>query len=118
MALSLRRANAVKDALVRDGVPAQAITVIGKSESQRLVPTGDGVRELQNRRVEIVAQEEQGSVPAARQSHVHSGGHTPICRRLHLAVSTMGPAAVTIDVTRSARAGHFSFACNLSATVA
>ena len=29
MALSLRRANAVKDALVRDGVPAQAITVIG-----------------------------------------------------------------------------------------
>ena len=29
MALSLRRANAVKDTLVRDGVPAQAITVIG-----------------------------------------------------------------------------------------
>jgi hypothetical protein len=29
MALSLRRANAVKDALVRDGVPAQAITVVG-----------------------------------------------------------------------------------------
>ena len=30
MALSLRRANAVKDALVRNGVPATAITVIGK----------------------------------------------------------------------------------------
>src|SRR5260370_706701 len=29
MALSLRRANAVKDALVRDGVPSQAITVVG-----------------------------------------------------------------------------------------
>jgi OOP family OmpA-OmpF porin len=56
MALSLRRANAVKDALVRDGVPAQAITVIGMGEKGLLVPTADGVREPQNRRVEIVIQ--------------------------------------------------------------
>jgi outer membrane protein OmpA-like peptidoglycan-associated protein len=56
MALSLRRANSVKDALVRDGVPATAISVIGKGETQLLVPTGDGVREPQNRRVEIVLQ--------------------------------------------------------------
>ena len=56
MALSLRRANAVKDALVRDGVPATAIAVIGKGKTQLLVPTGDGVREPQNRRVEIVLQ--------------------------------------------------------------
>jgi len=53
MALSLRRANAVKDALVRDGVPATAISVVGKGETDLLVPTGDGVREPQNRRVVI-----------------------------------------------------------------
>ena len=56
MALSLRRANTVKDALVRNGVPATAIAVIGKGETQLLVQTGDGVREPQNRRVEIVIQ--------------------------------------------------------------
>jgi outer membrane protein OmpA-like peptidoglycan-associated protein len=56
MALSLRRANTVKDALVRNGVPAQAITVIGRGEAGLLVQTGDGVREPQNRRVEIVIQ--------------------------------------------------------------
>jgi len=56
MALSLRRANAVKDALVRNGVPATAISVVGKGETQPLVQTADGVREPQNRRVEIVIQ--------------------------------------------------------------
>src|SRR5471030_691665 len=56
MALSLRRANTVKDALVREGVPPTAISVIGKGETQPLVQTADGVREPQNRRVEIVIQ--------------------------------------------------------------
>jgi len=56
MALSLRRANAVKDALVRNGVPATAIAVVGRGEQGLLVPTPDGVREPQNRRVEIVMQ--------------------------------------------------------------
>ena len=35
MALSLRRANTVKDALVREGVPAQAISVVGRGEQGR-----------------------------------------------------------------------------------
>jgi OOP family OmpA-OmpF porin len=56
MALSLRRANAVKDALVRNGVPANVIVVTGRGESMPLVQTADGVREPQNRRVEIVVQ--------------------------------------------------------------
>ena len=56
MALSLRRANTVKDALVREGVPATAIAVIGRGEAGLLVKTGDNVREPQNRRVEIAIQ--------------------------------------------------------------
>ena len=47
MALSPRRANAVKDAPVRNGVPATAIAVIGRGEQGLLVPTPDGVREPQ-----------------------------------------------------------------------
>jgi OOP family OmpA-OmpF porin len=39
---------------VREGVPATAIAVVGRGESQPLVQTADGVREPQNRRVEIV----------------------------------------------------------------
>ena len=56
MALSLRRANTVKDALVREGVPPTTISVVGKGEQALLVATKDGVREPQNRRVEIVIQ--------------------------------------------------------------
>jgi outer membrane protein OmpA-like peptidoglycan-associated protein len=37
-------------------VPATAISVVGKGETDLLVPTGDGVREPQNRRVVIVLQ--------------------------------------------------------------
>jgi len=54
MALSLRRANSVKAELVRQGVPADAVAVVGRGEANPLVATGDGVREPQNRRVEIV----------------------------------------------------------------
>jgi hypothetical protein len=54
MALSLRRANAVRDQLVREGITANQIVVMGRGESQPLLPTADGVRESQNRRVEIV----------------------------------------------------------------
>ncbi len=53
MALSLRRATTVKNALIQQGVAANAIDTTGKGETELLVQTGDGVREPQNRRVEI-----------------------------------------------------------------
>jgi len=54
MGLSIRRADAVKAELIKDGVPANAITTKGFGETHPLVPTGPGIREPQNRRVEIV----------------------------------------------------------------
>ncbi|MEE8515291.1 MAG: outer membrane beta-barrel protein [Alphaproteobacteria bacterium] len=54
MRLSLRRANNVKRTLRGLGVPEKNMAVIGRGETQPLVPTSDGVREAQNRRVEIV----------------------------------------------------------------
>ena len=52
--LSLRRAEAVAGELVRDGVARNVIAIRGFGETHLLVPTGPGVREPQNRRVEIV----------------------------------------------------------------
>jgi OOP family OmpA-OmpF porin len=52
--LSVRRAQAVAAELVRDGVPRQAISIQGFGDTHLLVPTGPGVREPQNRRVEII----------------------------------------------------------------
>ena len=52
--LSQRRADTVAAELVRRGVQRSAITVQAFGESRPLVPTADGVREPQNRRVEIV----------------------------------------------------------------
>ncbi len=54
MGLSIRRANAVKAELIKDGVPQNAISVQGFGDTHLLVPTGPGVREPQNRRVEII----------------------------------------------------------------
>ena len=52
--LSERRANAVAAVLVQDGVPQTNLVVTGRGQNDLRVPTPDGVREPQNRRVEIV----------------------------------------------------------------
>ena len=53
--LSERRANNVAKALAALGVPRAQMVVSGRGENDNRVPTADGVREPQNRRVEIVA---------------------------------------------------------------
>jgi outer membrane protein OmpA-like peptidoglycan-associated protein len=52
--LSVRRAQSVESELVRDGVAQNEISIHGYGESNPLVPTAPGVREPQNRRVEII----------------------------------------------------------------
>jgi outer membrane protein OmpA-like peptidoglycan-associated protein len=59
--LSVRRADAVAAALAEGGVPRSAMTVTGVGESDLKVQTPPGVREPQNRRVEIVI----GGAPSA-----------------------------------------------------
>jgi OOP family OmpA-OmpF porin len=52
--LSVRRARAVAAVLAQGGVPPGAMVVTGRGENDLRVPTPQGVREPQNRRVEIV----------------------------------------------------------------
>ena len=53
VALSGRRNEAVQAYLTGHGVPAAAISAQAFGEANPRIPTADGVRELQNRRVEI-----------------------------------------------------------------
>jgi len=52
--LSERRASAVAQAMVGLGVPQNQMVVSGRGENDQRVPTAKGVREPQNRRVEIL----------------------------------------------------------------
>jgi outer membrane protein OmpA-like peptidoglycan-associated protein len=52
-ALSIRRAESVKDEMVKEGLDGSGISIEGKSFHDPLVPTGPGVREPQNRRAVI-----------------------------------------------------------------
>jgi OmpA-OmpF porin, OOP family len=51
--LSLKRAAALRDELVRDGLNPDSITTAGRGELDPAVPTGPQVAEPRNRRVEI-----------------------------------------------------------------
>lgn len=55
--LSEDRAEAIANLMTSRGIPAGSITTQAKGEDSPRVPTADGVRELQNRRVEIIVSE-------------------------------------------------------------
>ncbi len=54
--LSIRRATAVQEYLLRRGVPTESISIAGRGESTPAVPTADGIAEQANRRVELIVQ--------------------------------------------------------------
>jgi outer membrane protein OmpA-like peptidoglycan-associated protein len=54
MRLSRRRAESVAAELEKKGIPSSEIEIVAKGKKDLLVPTADGVREPQNRRVQIV----------------------------------------------------------------
>lgn len=53
-ALALRRAEAVRAALIARGVAPTNIVAVGRGKREPLIPTADGVAEPRNRRVEVV----------------------------------------------------------------
>jgi iron complex outermembrane recepter protein len=61
MRLSRRRAESVAAQLEKDGIASSEIEIVAKGKRDLLVPTGDGVREPQNRRVQIVYSGEASS---------------------------------------------------------
>ena len=52
-ALSLRRAQTIRDRLIKAGVPGEQIVAIGRGKRDLLIPTADEVAEPRNRRVEV-----------------------------------------------------------------
>ncbi len=52
-ALSLQRAERVRQVLLGLGIPADRVTAVGRGERELLVPTEDQVAEPRNRRVEV-----------------------------------------------------------------
>jgi outer membrane protein OmpA-like peptidoglycan-associated protein len=74
--LSKRRALSVQAELAKQGIPADEVAIFAKGKHDLLVPTADGVKEPQNRRVSIVyetpapvvateAKAEEAAAPAA-----------------------------------------------------
>ena len=52
--LSLQRANAIREEMIKRGIPAADVVAEGRGKREPVVKTGEGVAEARNRRVEII----------------------------------------------------------------
>lgn len=75
--ISRRRAIAVEGYLAAHGISAAAIQIDAKGETEPRVATADGVREVQNRRVEITFAWPQGAGPVSDYPPEPAGNPTP-----------------------------------------
>jgi outer membrane protein OmpA-like peptidoglycan-associated protein len=78
-AISVARAEAVRDRLVSHGVQARLIEVRGMSDSKTVVATPDGVPELDNRRAEILFKFTEAGLAALRANPPTPIGEVPTC---------------------------------------
>lgn len=89
---SLQRAEAVRAYLVQRGVAASAMSIAGLGEEQPVIATEDGVREPQNRRVEIALASGAARSFAIRGADGASLGSVTLAEE---------PAGLTINVSAS-----------------
>ena len=97
LAASRRRANEARTYLAAHGVPAGVMAVSAFGESRPIVPTADGVREMQNRRVEIsfigVTAAASVIVPLIRSDGQSAGGASLSGNSLTIEASGLAPGA-------------------------
>ena len=79
-ALGGRRAEAVKKMLAEQGIPASSIIVVSSGKNDLKVPTGKGVRNAENRRVQVVKEVRylEPAAPAAAVEIVETTGDVKI----------------------------------------
>ena len=80
--IALARAAYVRDALMALGLPARLLTAVGAADRQPLHATDDGVREPQNRRVElqvIWTEAANAGARARREAAIKAGEPVPMC---------------------------------------
>lgn len=73
-ALSEKRAGAVRDVIVAQGVPSDHVTTAGFGEAAPVAPNEDNTSRSQNRRVNVIASQMDGGCAAAMSDEVDTAG--------------------------------------------